>query len=86
MDKTPKTVRDEKARWAEDLLSNRPPQQHETDWGDPVEVLYTPDDLGDDEFAATIGFPGEYPYVRGIHPSMYLGRTWTMRSRMTSRA
>jgi methylmalonyl-CoA mutase N-terminal domain/subunit len=79
MDKTPKITRDEKARWAEDLLNKRPVQPHETDWGDPVEVLYTQDDLGDDEYADTIGFPGEYPYVRGIHPSMYLGRTWTMR-------
>ena len=79
MDKTPKTIRDEKARWAEDLLNKRPMERHETDWGDPVEVLYTPDDMGNDEYADTIGFPGEYPYVRGIHPSMYLGRTWTMR-------
>jgi methylmalonyl-CoA mutase N-terminal domain/subunit len=79
MDKMPKTMSDEKARWAKDLLNKRPVERHETDWGDSVEVLYTPDDLGDDAYADAIGFPGEYPYVRGIHPSMYLGRTWTMR-------
>jgi methylmalonyl-CoA mutase, N-terminal domain len=44
----------------------------------PVEPLYTPDDLG----AAAperIGLPGEYPYTRGVYPSMYRGRLWTMR-------
>src|ERR671926_236109 len=44
--------------------------------GEPVEPLYTADDLPD---AAEIGFPGEYPYTRGVYPSMYRGRLWTMR-------
>ncbi|MBW1818613.1 MAG: methylmalonyl-CoA mutase [Deltaproteobacteria bacterium] len=79
MGKTPKTISEEKARWAEDLLNKRPPQPRETDWGKPVEVLYTPDIPGDDGYTDALGFPGEYPFVRGIHPSMYLGRTWTMR-------
>src|SRR3954464_12084912 len=44
--------------------------------GEPVEPLYTADDLPDQ---AEIGFPGEYPYTRGVYPSMYRGRLWTMR-------
>src|SRR3712207_4140624 len=44
--------------------------------GEPVEPLYTADDLPD---AAEIGLPGEYPYTRGVYPSMYRGRLWTMR-------
>jgi methylmalonyl-CoA mutase N-terminal domain/subunit len=43
--------------------------------------LYTPADLADRglDYVGDIGFPGEYPYTRGIYPSMYRGRLWTMR-------
>ncbi|MEA2440010.1 MAG: methylmalonyl-CoA mutase, N-terminal domain [Thermoleophilaceae bacterium] len=44
--------------------------------GEPVEPLYTADDLPDE---SEIGFPGEYPFTRGVYPSMYRGRLWTMR-------
>src|SRR3954466_12047271 len=44
--------------------------------GEPVEPLYTAEDLPDD---GEIGFPGEYPFTRGVYPSMYRGRLWTMR-------
>jgi methylmalonyl-CoA mutase N-terminal domain/subunit len=44
----------------------------------PVEPLYTPDDVPGDE-PARLGLPGEYPYTRGVYPSMYRGRLWTMR-------
>jgi methylmalonyl-CoA mutase N-terminal domain/subunit len=44
--------------------------------GQEIEPLYTQDDLPD---PAEIGFPGEYPYTRGVYPSMYRGRLWTMR-------
>ncbi len=44
--------------------------------GVPVRPLYTEEDLPDGE---RIGFPGEYPFTRGIYPSMYRGRLWTMR-------
>ncbi len=44
--------------------------------GEPVEPLYTADDAGDQ---AAIGLPGEFPYTRGVYPSMYRGRLWTMR-------
>jgi methylmalonyl-CoA mutase N-terminal domain/subunit len=46
----------------------------------PVERLYDPEDLGSDwSEAEKLGFPGEFPYTRGIHPTMYRGRLWTMR-------
>ena len=74
-----KIIHDEKRRWQETLLNKRPVKKHATDWGDPIEGLYTPDEPQDADYLSDIGFPGEYPFVRGVHPSMYLGRTWTMR-------
>ncbi|MDH4198695.1 MAG: methylmalonyl-CoA mutase family protein, partial [Candidatus Aminicenantes bacterium] len=47
--------------------------------GRPLQPLYTPEDLAGFDPAAKLNFPGEYPYTRGIHPSMYRGRLWTMR-------
>jgi len=47
--------------------------------GAPVEPLYTPFDLDGMDIAAEIGYPGEYPYTRGIHPTGYRGKLWTMR-------
>jgi methylmalonyl-CoA mutase N-terminal domain/subunit len=47
--------------------------------GNPLEPLYAPEDMADFDPAAKLGFPGEFPYTRGIHPSMYRGRLWTMR-------
>ncbi|RKZ31345.1 methylmalonyl-CoA mutase [bacterium] len=44
-----------------------------------VAPLYTPLDSKDRDFDEKIGFPGEYPYTRGVQTSMYRGRTWTMR-------
>jgi methylmalonyl-CoA mutase N-terminal domain/subunit len=45
----------------------------------PVEALYTPSDLDDDAYQGHVGFPGVYPFTRGIQPSMYRGKLWTMR-------
>ena len=47
--------------------------------GDPVEPLYTADDLEGSDPRRDLGMPGEFPYTRGIHPSMYRTRLWTMR-------
>jgi methylmalonyl-CoA mutase N-terminal domain/subunit len=43
----------------------------------PVETLYTP--TANDGYVETLGFPGEYPFTRGVQPNMYRGRLWTMR-------
>ncbi len=72
-------IQEEKKKWDEALSKGKPFNQHHTDWGDPVEVLYTPVELKDTSFLDHVGFPGKYPFTRGIHPTMYLGRTWTMR-------
>lgn len=45
----------------------------------PVKALYTPLDYSEKNYLENIGFPGEYPYTRGIQPTMYRGRLWTMR-------
>src|SRR5438876_923914 len=47
--------------------------------GIPLKRVYTPDAVVDSETEASIGFPGEYPFTRGIYPTMYRGRLWTMR-------
>jgi len=46
--------------------------------GEPVKRLYTPLDV-DGDYTEKLGFPGEYPFTRGIHPTMHRGRLWTMR-------
>ncbi|MGE3075571.1 MAG: methylmalonyl-CoA mutase [Dehalococcoidia bacterium] len=45
----------------------------------PIEPVYTQDDLKDWDPVQRLGFPGEYPFTRGIQPTMYRGRFWTMR-------
>jgi len=47
--------------------------------GIPVERLYTPADLAEFDYARDLGDPGDFPFTRGIHGTMYRGRTWTMR-------
>jgi len=47
--------------------------------GRRLKELYTPEDLEGWDFSKDLGFPGEPPYVRGVHPTMYHGRAWTMR-------
>jgi len=47
--------------------------------GTPVERVYSPEDVAAIDFARDIGFPGEPPFTRGVYPTMYRGRHWTMR-------
>ena len=47
--------------------------------GTPVERLYTPLDIQGTDYDRDLGFPGEFPYTRGVQPTMYRGRYWTMR-------
>ena len=46
--------------------------------GEPLDILYYPSHL-DEKYIKQLGFPGEYPYTRGIHPNLYRGKLWTMR-------
>ena len=53
-------------------------ERFETPSGIPLERIYAPNDVKSDYLEA-VGFPGEYPFVRGVQPTMYRGRLWTMR-------
>jgi methylmalonyl-CoA mutase, N-terminal domain len=64
-----------------DALTNRAERRKAfgTESGEPVNGLYTPLDLPDFDYMQDLGFPGEYPFTRGAHPTGYRGRPWTMR-------
>ncbi|RKX19351.1 MAG: methylmalonyl-CoA mutase [Candidatus Zixiibacteriota bacterium] len=47
--------------------------------GDEIDELYTPENLKEYDYEEKLGFPGEYPYTRGVHHTMYRSRLWTMR-------
>ena len=65
----------------EPVLRQRPERKKRFDTVSLQEVkrLYTPADTTDIDFAQDISFPGEFPYTRGIHPTGYRGKLWTMR-------
>jgi methylmalonyl-CoA mutase N-terminal domain/subunit len=46
---------------------------------EPIQRLYTPVDIPDFDYLRDLGLPGEYPYTRGVHPTLYRSRLWTMR-------
>ncbi|WP_418282477.1 methylmalonyl-CoA mutase family protein [Halorubrum sp. DTA98] len=78
-------IRDGHERWREDTLDPTLDRRGErrdrfaTVSNREVERLYTPDDVDDLDYETDLGFPGEEPYTRGVYPTMYRGRTWTMR-------
>ena len=51
----------------------------ETSYGTPLKSVYTPEDASSSDYMRDLGFPGTYPFTRGIRPDMYRGRLWTMR-------
>ena len=51
----------------------------ESSSGDEVDPIYGPEDLADWSYYERLGYPGEYPFTRGVQPTMYRGRLWTMR-------
>ena len=68
-------------QWREEAYSEKPERDalFETISGQPVEPLYGPEDLDGWDADRDLGHPGEFPYTRGVYPSMYRGRLWTMR-------
>jgi methylmalonyl-CoA mutase N-terminal domain/subunit len=74
---TKKNARD---RWKEAYakMNERDDVEFSTMSGIPIKPLYTPEDVEGD-FEEKIGYPGEYPYTRGVYPNMYRGRLWTIR-------
>ncbi|HEV8307531.1 MAG TPA: methylmalonyl-CoA mutase family protein [Methylomirabilota bacterium] len=80
----PRTIEEARARWEREILRpalDRAPERarFETSWGTPVPRLSTPADLTAFDYLRDLAFPGEYPYTRGVQPTMYRGRLWTMR-------
>jgi len=83
--KTVEEVCARRKKWEETTLKDtvcRAPERRKsfiTCSSKPIERLYAPDDLGDFDYLKKLNFPGEYPYTRGVHPTMYRGQFWTMR-------
>src|SRR6187200_1559305 len=67
--------------WLKEVYARQPEREglFTTISGEPVKPLYTDEDLADNDRERDIGYPGEYPFTRGVYPSMYRGRLWTMR-------
>ncbi|HEY44707.1 MAG TPA: methylmalonyl-CoA mutase family protein [Anaerolineae bacterium] len=71
--------------WERDTLNeilDRVPERREqfiTTSSEPINRLYTPLDITGMDFLRDLGLPGEYPFTRGVHPTLYRGKPWTMR-------
>jgi methylmalonyl-CoA mutase N-terminal domain/subunit len=76
-----KAKRDWEEKKLEKLLLKRPERKENFVTGSNSEVnrLYTPVDIENLDYLEDLGFPGEYPFTRGVQPTMYRGRLWTMR-------
>lgn len=73
-----KRIGEERKRWEKEILGEKG-QKLSTTAGFEVEAVYSPQGSEEKDFRGKIGFPGEYPFTRGIYPNMYRGRLWTMR-------
>jgi len=78
-------IREAKADWEEETLDpvldayGERADRFATVSNHEVDRLYTPADVADLDYESDLGFPGEEPYTRGVYPTMYRGRQWTMR-------
>jgi len=77
-------IREDRQRWGDETLDpylerGERKDRFATVSNHEVERLYTPEDIDDTDYSEDLGFPGEPPYTRGVYPTMYRGRTWTMR-------
>jgi len=77
-------IRSSKKKWERETVSKsleRIPERNEfsTSSGIPVSRVYTPLDIRNFDYLQDLNFPGEYPFTRGVYPTMYRARFWTMR-------
>ncbi|SFM90657.1 acyl-CoA mutase large subunit family protein [Thermodesulforhabdus norvegica] len=81
LDKVSKSKQEWEAKVLEPALKKAPERKRvfTTVSGTPVERLYTPLDIADFDYERDLGYPGAYPFTRGVQPTMYRGRVWTMR-------
>lgn len=75
------SIKKAKKSWESSKLSNQKQWRDEfvTTSSKPIKAIYTPLDIPDLDYMRDLGFPSQYPYTRGVQPSMYRGRIWTMR-------
>jgi len=75
----------DKQQWEDEVLDpalKRWPERQavfKTPSGVPVDILYTPDDIAELDYERDLGYPGQFPFTRGVQPTMYRGKLWTMR-------
>ncbi|RKO67396.1 acyl-CoA mutase large subunit family protein [Desulfofundulus salinus] len=80
MNDQPKGIKEGLEKWRENRCQMKDRDfRFETVSGMEVKDLYTPLDIEDLDYARDLGFPGEYPFTRGVYRNMYRGRLWTMR-------
>ena len=85
MDPQDKSLADALQRWEQDILgpvlrkSPERKQEFVSEANIRIKRLYTPEDLAGRQYAQDLGFPGQAPYTRGVYPTMYRGRLWTIR-------
>jgi methylmalonyl-CoA mutase N-terminal domain/subunit len=85
VDNTSEKIAAAKKNWEKNILAphqaKHPDRRKEfvTTSSKPVKALYTPLDIPDFDFTKDLGFPSEYPYTRGVQPTMYRGQLWTTR-------
>ena len=74
-------IKEAKKKWREKYEKSSPQRDalFQSISGEPVDMLYSPDDIEGMEYLRDLGFPGEYPFTRGVRDNMYRGRLWTMR-------
>ncbi len=72
-------IEQEKENWENRFLKKKAPEKVQSTSGMDIDILYTPADIPRLEYSQDLGFPGEYPFTRGIQPTMYRGRIWSMR-------
>ncbi len=69
----------DREKWEEKFSESGLPYEATNPSGREIRPLYGPADIGSLDYATDLGFPGEYPYTRGVRTTMYRGRLWTMR-------
>ncbi|HQO15249.1 MAG TPA: methylmalonyl-CoA mutase family protein, partial [Smithellaceae bacterium] len=78
-------IKTAKGKWEKEILDRALDKEKERKdvftsiSGEPIERLYTPLDVSDLDYNEQLGYPGQFPFTRGVQPTMYRGRFWTMR-------
>jgi methylmalonyl-CoA mutase N-terminal domain/subunit len=84
-DKELAKIKEKRDQWEDETLNKTLSKHSElkdefiTTSSVPIKRIFLPTDLGEFDYMSKTGFPGEYPFTRGVHPTMYRGRLWTMR-------